>query len=241
MVRPNGLRQSRQADNEADEMPVALTINGVRLIADRAGALWWPARRTLLLSDLHLEKGSSYARSGQLVPPYDTIATLQRLGALVAKYDPQTICFLGDAFHDGRAGDRIAAEATEFIVALARGRSLIWIEGNHDPLPPAQLPGERTPEVRLDGLILRHLPAARPEAGEIAGHLHPVARVATRAAIVRRACFISDARRAILPAFGAYTGGINVREAAIARLFETPRVHVLGERRVLPIALERCV
>lgn len=222
-------------------MPVHLSINGVRLVADRAGALWWGDQRALLLSDLHLEKGSSYARSGQFVPPYDTIATLNRLGLLVAKYSPRRIFFLGDAFHDAYAGERIAPDAVNLIASLAKGRELVWIEGNHDPRPPAQLVGERASEVRIGGLVLRHLPSSKPEAGEIAGHLHPVARVATRAAVVRRACFISDENRVILPAFGAYTGGINVRDAAISKHFERPRVHVLGERRVLPIALERCV
>lgn len=222
-------------------MPVTLDVNGVRLLADRAGALFWPAERALLVADLHLEKGSSYARSGQLLPPYDTIATLNRLGALAARHAPRRIFFLGDAFHDGYAGERIGAEAVAFLAALGRGRDLVWIAGNHDPAPPAQLDGERIGEARLGGLILRHLPATRPEAGEIAGHLHPVARVATRAAVVRRACFVSDETRALLPAFGAYAGGLNLREAAIARLFERPRVHVLGERRVLPIALDRCV
>jgi DNA ligase-associated metallophosphoesterase len=222
-------------------MPVALEINGEELVADRAGALYWPAEKALLLADLHLEKGSSYARSGQLLPPYDTVATLNRLGALVAKYAPRRIFFLGDAFHDPHAGERIAPEAVAFLTALGEGRELIWIEGNHDPLPPAQLCGARCAEVRAGRLVLRHIPSIRGEAGEIAGHLHPVARVATRAAVVRRACFVSDRTRAILPAFGAYTGGINIREAAIARLFEAPRVHVLGEKRVLAIALERCV
>lgn len=231
------------AARDIGEVPLTLTINGVELIADRAGALYWPAEHALLVADLHLEKGSSFARSGQLLPPYDTIATLQRLGALVAKYAARRIFFLGDAFHDPHAGERLAPEALDFITALATGRDLVWIAGNHDPLPPAQLAGERCGMVRSGGLVLQHLPsvAGQCEAGEIAGHLHPVARVATRAAVVRRACFISDSRRAILPAFGAYTGGINIREAAIAGLFARPSVHVLGERRVLAIGLERCI
>ena len=222
-------------------MPVTLVVNGVALVADRSGALWHPAERCLIVSDLHLEKGSSYARSGQFVPPYDTLATLNRLAAVVARYAPRRIVFLGDAFHDRFAGERIPAEAVACIDALGLGRTLVWIEGNHDPLPPAQLAGERCAELALGRLMLRHLPAAEVEAGEIAGHLHPVARVQTRAAVVRRACFISDDKRAILPAFGVYTGGVNIRDAAIARLFDAPRVHVLGERRVLPIGLARCV
>lgn len=226
------------ADGAAD-MPVTLRVNGEALVADRAGALFWPAQGALLLADLHLEKGSSFARTGQLLPPYDTLATLARLNAAVARHAPRRIFFLGDAFHDARAGERIAPEALDMLAALGKGRDLVWISGNHDPAPPAQVTGERTDEVRLGGLVLRHLPGAKAEAGEIAGHLHPVARVKTRAAVVRRACFVSDEIRALLPAFGAYAGGLNVRDAAIARLFSAPRVHVLGERRVLPMAVER--
>ena len=222
-------------------MPAVVLVNGVALVADRSGALWHPGERMLIVSDLHLEKGSSYARSGQLVPPYDTIATLNRLGAVAARLAPRRIVFLGDAFHDARAGERLPHEAVVAIDALGAGRDLIWIAGNHDPLPPAQLAGERCAALAMGGLTLRHLPASGHAAGEVAGHLHPVARVQTRAAVVRRACFISDGSRMLLPAFGAYTGGINIRDAAIARLFDTPQVHVLGERRVLPIALSRCV
>lgn len=222
-------------------MPVVLTVNGVALLADRSGALYWPAERTILVADLHLEKGSSYARSGQFLPPYDTIATLQRLATVVARHDPRRIVFLGDAFHDPFAGERIGADALTILVALAKGRELVWIAGNHDPAPPLQVPGTRAGEIRLGGLVLRHLPQSKPEPGEIAGHLHPAARVQTRAAVVRRSCFISDDVRALLPAFGAYTGGINIRDGVIAGLFDRPRIHVLGERRVLAIALARCV
>ena len=218
-----------------------LTIHGVDLIADRAGALYWPEERALLVADLHLEKGSSLARSGQLLPPYDTVATLARLSAVAARHSPRRIFFLGDAFHDPFAGERIGAEALAAITTLGAGRDLVWISGNHDPAPPDAVPGARVNEIRQGGLVLRHLPSPRDVAGEIAGHLHPIARVQTRAAVVRRACFISDGTRALLPAFGAYAGGINVREGAIAGLFTRPQVHVLGERRVLPVAYDRLV
>ena len=220
-------------------MPVQLAVHGVELIADRSGALYWPGEQALLVADLHLEKGSSYARGGQLLPPYDTIATLARLADLVARLCPRRIFFLGDAFHDPFAGERMTPGALAAIAALGAGRELVWIAGNHDPLPPRAVPGARLGEVKAGGLILRHLPSTRAEAGEIAGHLHPVARVQTRAAIVRRACFIADGNRMLLPAFGAYAGGINVRDPAIADLFTRPRVFVLGAARVLPIAHAR--
>lgn len=226
---------------EAADMPVQIRINDVPLTLDPSGAVWWPAEQALLVADLHLEKGSSFARSGQLVPPYDTMATLRRLQDVATGRAARRIILLGDSFHDPCAGERIAADALAAIDALARGRELIWISGNHDPAPPADVAGMRTDELRSGGLILRHLPGKKAEAGEIAGHLHPVARVKTRAAVVRRACFLSDARRMILPAFGAYTGGLNVRDAAFNGLFTAPRVHVLGARRVLPMALDRLV
>lgn len=226
---------------QAADMPVMIDIAGERLVADTTGALFCETRRALLVADLHLEKGSSYARTRQFVPPYDTIATLNRLTALVARRAPSAIYFLGDAFHDAFAGERLPPEAIAAISALGAGRTLVWIAGNHDPAPPAMLPGERTDEAGLGALVLRHIPSRRAATGEIAGHLHPVARVATRAATVRRPCFISDGSRAILPAFGAYTGGLSVRDPAIADLFGPARYHVLSERRVLPIAPERIV
>ena len=230
----------RHTSDEA-EMPVVIAVNGVDLVLDPSGAVWWRDERTLLVADLHLEKGSSFARSGQLVPPYDTMATLQRLAQVADARGARRVVMLGDAFHDPYAGERIAGDALAAIAELGRGRDLVWISGNHDPAPPAAVVGDRLDILRVGGLVLRHLPGRQAEAGEIAGHLHPVARVKTRAAVVRRACFLSDTRRMILPAFGAYTGGINVRDAAFDGLFVAPRVHVLGARRVLPMAMDRLV
>ena len=224
-----------------ETMPVAITIGGERFFADVTGALWHPGHQALLVADLHLEKGSSYARSGQLVPPFDTIATLSRLAAAATRWRARSIFVLGDAFHDAFAGERIADEAVAAIDALAAGRRLVWIKGNHDPAPPEQVPGDRADEVRLGDLVLRHEPRKALEGAEIAGHLHPVARVATRAQVVRRRCFVHDERRLLLPAFGAYAGGISVRLPVIAELFSMPSVHVLGERRVLSIARDRIV
>lgn len=224
-----------------DAMPVGITVNGENLVADLSGALWHPARRALLVADLHLEKGSSFARSGQFVPPYDSIATLARLAAVAARWRAQTIYFLGDAFHDPFAGERIDIETRAALASLASGRHLVWIAGNHDPSPPAQVAGERVVESSLGNLVLRHIPSKKPEPGEVAGHLHPVARVATRAALLRRRCFVHDDSRIILPAFGAYAGGLSVRDPAIADLFAAPRVLVLGERRVLPMPGARIV
>lgn len=222
-------------------MPAAVEINGAALVLDVSGAAYWPAERMLLVADLHLEKGSSLTRSGHFIPPYDTAATLARLMRVIARLDPRRIAFLGDAFHDPFAGERIDAGNLATIMAIGQGRTLLWISGNHDPAPPVQVPGERLDELGVGPLTLRHIPLRDAKPGEIAGHLHPLARVKTRAAVVRRACFLSNRARMILPAFGAYTGGLNVLDAAFDGLCPVPCIHVLGERRVLRIDPARLV
>ncbi|WP_091734843.1 ligase-associated DNA damage response endonuclease PdeM [Phenylobacterium immobile] len=198
-----------------------------------SGALWLEAARALCVADLHLEKGSAYAVRGQMLPPYDTRETLSRLEAEVAALDPAMIVLMGDTFHDRAAETRLPLDDAGRLAALARGRDLIWIVGNHDADGPRSLPGAVVGEIVLQGLTLRHepLPGARP--GEIAGHLHPAAKVRAAGGSVRRRCFITDGERAILPAFGAYAGGLNVRDAAFVGLFaRNPLVAALGKTRV---------
>jgi hypothetical protein len=222
---------------EADDGMAALTLAGMPLLLDAAGALLVPSHRMVVVADLHLEKGSAYAARGQFLPPYDSAETLARLGRLALRHRPHAIVFLGDSFHDTRAGGRMSADVRQALAALGQGRDLVWIAGNHDPEMPADLPGERLPDLRLGSLALRHEPQVHvPDAtAEIAGHLHPAARVLGRGGSVRRRCFVGDGRRLILPAFGAYAGGLNVLDPAIARLFPEPArltAHVCGERRV---------
>jgi hypothetical protein len=198
-----------------------------------SGALWLEAEQTLVVADLHLEKGSSYAARGQMLPPYDTRETLRRLMAEVAALTPATVILLGDTFHDRRSEDRLAADDAELLRELARGRTLIWVVGNHDADGPRALPGETADELALAGLTLRHEPQAGLQPGEVSGHLHPAARVRATGGSVRRRCFITDAERLILPAFGAYAGGLNVRDQAFAGLFARPPiVGALGRGRV---------
>jgi hypothetical protein len=198
-----------------------------------SGALWLAAERALVVADLHLEKGSSYAARGQMLPPYDTRETLRRLMAEVAALSPATVILLGDTFHDRRSEDRLAADDAEVLHALARGRTLIWVVGNHDADGPRTLPGETADELSLAGLTLRHEPQAGLQPGEVSGHLHPAARVKATRGSVRRRCFITDAERLILPAFGAYAGGLNVRDRAFAGLFARPPIiGALGRGRV---------
>ena len=215
---------------------VRLGLAGVEVRLRLSGALWLERERALVVADLHLEKGSAYAARGQLLPPYDTRDSLRRLAAEVAALDPRVVVMLGDAFHDGGAEDRLAEEDAAAIHALAQGRSMIWVVGNHDPLPPVRLPGETAETLALAGLDLRHEPAVSAVAGEAAGHLHPCARIAAAGRSVRRRCFVTDGERLILPAFGAYAGGLSIRDAAFAGLFARPPLAVaLGGRRAYPV------
>lgn len=204
-----------------------------------SGALWLAAESMLVVADLHLEKGSSYARRGQMLPPYDTRETLNRLEAEVTRLAPRVLVFLGDTFHDGAAEERMAAADAARIAGLARGRMLVWVVGNHDAEGPRGLPGERASELTVCGLTLRHEPRAGVQGAEVSGHLHPAAKVRGAGGAVRRRCFATDGERLILPAFGAYAGGLNVRDAAFAGLFARPllagalgrnRVHAIGWR-----------
>jgi hypothetical protein len=209
-------------------------INGETLLLDVSGAAFWPARATLIFADLHLEKGSSYARSRQFLPPYDTEATLARMTAAANRFNPGRIVALGDSFHDSGAADRLSPDARARLGTLAA--EFIWISGNHDPAPPAWAGGTVTAEWSAGGLTFRHEPKEDCPPGEIAGHLHPCAHVAKWGRRVRRRCFAADASRMILPSFGAYTGGLDVGEDAIARLFG-PHFHayMLGTDRVYAI------
>ena len=221
---------------------VAVRIGEAEALLRAAGALWLAAVRALVVADLHFEKGSAYAARGQMLPPYDTGETLRRLAAEVDALRPATIVFLGDSFHDGDSEARMAAPYVEALSGLARGRALVWVVGNHDADGPRDLPGEVVDDVRLEGLTLRHEPRGGPQAGEAAGHLHPCARVTGPGRTVRRPCFVTDGQRIVLPAFGAYAGGLNIRDAAFANLFAAPPLAVtLGPRQAQPIGWRRLV
>ena len=213
-----------------------LTVNGAEVLMRCSGAVWLEGPRALIVADLHFEKGSSYARRGQMLPPYDTRETLTRLEAEVAATDPTVLIFLGDSFHDRKAEGRLDGEDHRRIAALAGGRTLVWVVGNHDADGPKALPGDIADELTFETLTLRHEPQPGVQPGELAGHLHPAARVAGRGRTVRRRCFISDGLRVVLPAFGAYAGGLNVKDRAFHGMFATrPLAGALGSGRVHPI------
>lgn len=216
---------------------LAVRVAGEACVLRCSGALWIPAQGTLVASDLHLEKGSAFAARGQMLPPYDSPATLAKLEAEVEALDPATVVLLGDSFHDRRAVERLGEADHARLARLAEGRRWIWLEGNHDLEALAgaldRLTGEVVTTLPIGALTLIHEPRAGAGRGEVAGHLHPAVRVAAHGRGVRRACFVTDGQRILLPAFGAFTGGLDVRDPAIAGLFAAPPlVAALGRDKV---------
>jgi DNA ligase-associated metallophosphoesterase len=207
-------------------------IAGERLMLDPAGFVAWPAQRLLAVADLHLEKGSAFAARGQLVPPYDTRETLERLGLALRRHKPQRLVLLGDSFHDAKGSARLPPADAATLARLLKDIAVVWVLGNHDPTPPEGLPGEVAQDYTLGALTFRHI--ARPGAtAELSGHYHPKATMPTRAGGVTRPCFLADARRLLLPAFGAYTGGLDIVYPAIAQLFPRGgRAFLLGQDRL---------
>jgi len=219
-----------------------IAVAGVDLVADPAGALYWPEHGLLAVADLHLEKGSSFAARGVLLPPYDTAATLARLAHLLGRYMPKLVIALGDSFHDERGPARLADSDRAAIRVLQRGRDWVWVAGNHDPDPADGIGGRFLAALALGALTFRHEPSDGGD-GEIAGHLHPVARVARYGRAVSRRCFAHDRRRMVMPAFGAYAGGLNIRDRAFTEVFSTLAftARMLGERRIYAVAAEQCL
>ena len=204
---------------------------------DPMGALYWPAQRLLAVSDLHLEPGSSFARKGMLLPPWDTQATLERLGLLLRRWQPDTIVALGDSFHDAKGSARLPHSEFARLAAMAAAHRFIWIQGNHDPAPPSDLAGDWVTEFGLGPLLFRHQASLEPVLGEIVGHHHPKAMIQARSGTVSRPCFVFDGRRLMMPAFGAYTGGLDITDPAIARLYPRGgRLFLLGKERLFSFA-----
>jgi DNA ligase-associated metallophosphoesterase len=197
------------------------------LTARASGALWWASARTLCVADLHLGKSERIARrGGVLLPPYDTAETLDRLADEIARLVPARVICLGDSFDDGAAAEALGPADATRLTALMAGRDWVWITGNHDP-GPVFLGGQHTAAVSLASLTFRH--AAEPDAGpgEISGHYHPKVRLTIRGRTLVRSCFLVDARRLILPAFGAYTGGIWSDHPVFRAILDAPARAIL--------------
>lgn len=230
-----GLKPERLDAGEFDEQMVS--VCGKSFLADNSGALYWPAENALIVADLHLEKGSSYARRGVMLPPYDTRETLARLAATLDRYDPLTVIALGDSFHDDDGAERMSAEDRETLRMLQEDREWIWVTGNHDAGLTDRLGGVVTSEITVEGLTLRHEPRTARITHEIAGHLHPAAKVNLFGHTIRRPCFAGNGLRLVLPAFGAFTGGLNVLDSAFEPLFGAGiSVWLMGQDGLYPVA-----
>jgi DNA ligase-associated metallophosphoesterase len=213
---------------------------GERLMLDPMGALFCPAASLLVVSDLHLEKGSSFARRGMLLPPWDTHATIDRLTLLLRRWSPATVVALGDSFHDAGGSARLPATEQSRLKAMTQAHRFIWVQGNHDPTPPSGLGGDWVEQFASGPLMFRHQALVSPEPAEVVGHHHPRATVEARTGSVSRPCFVFDGKRLMMPAFGAYTGGLDIRDPAIHRLFPLGgRVFLLGTDRLFSFEFGR--
>ncbi|CAN1502464.1 COG1407 Predicted ICC-like phosphoesterases [Rhabdaerophilaceae bacterium] len=204
------------ANRRPAQPPNSLMIGGQLVMLDHAGGALLNESNTLVVADLHLEKAADFARTGQMLPPYDSEATLRALEVLVLRAKPTSLVLLGDSFH--RSTSRLSGADAVILSAIAQRCALVWVTGNHDAELPADLPGERLSDLRIGGLVLRHEPGD-DGAPEMIGHLHPSARIATRGGLKRRRCFLASTHRLLLPAFGALTGSLDIFDPPIVSLF----------------------
>lgn len=223
--------QSSQADRRSH-----ILLGGHRLTPLPAGALHWQAESTLIVADLHFEKGAVFAARGMLLPPYDTSSSLRRLGALIESLAPRRVVALGDSFHTSQSAERLNDGDRETLLKLQDDREWYWVLGNHDTNLPRDLGGVVCSTLAMDGITLRHEPSS-DVSPEIAGHLHPVARLSRRGEAIRRKCFAADGNRVVMPAFGAYAGGLNVLDKAFGPLFARRpfEVWMMGRRDVYAV------
>lgn len=219
------------ASERPDRSARRIRLGALEMVADSAGGLWIESERTLILSDLHLEKGSSFAKRGSLVPPYDTGVTLRLVASMIARWSPRRVIALGDSFHDDGGPERLTDGDLKALAAMQAGRDWLWIAGNHDPAPPAGLSGDIANEATIGDVVLRHEPSLFDERPQIAGHLHPCVVVRGGGRGVRRRCFAVDQRTLVMPAIGAYAGGLDLFHRAFSGLFDHGSLiaHVMGD------------
>ena len=204
-----------------------ILLGGLELLPHISGALYVDDYETLIISDLHLEQGTSLARRGIHVPPFDTAVTLDLLEATLNSTHTKRLIFLGDSFHDTQGEERLDETHLNRLRIITNRYETMWIIGNHDPHPPQSLGGSGAESISLGPLTLRHEPAKKLEHEiEIAGHLHPGCGLSLRGRRVRGKCFIADQTRLIMPAFGAYTGGLSISSDAFKGLFDIERTKI---------------
>ncbi len=215
------------------------TLAGMEAVLDMSGALYLTEGRILVVADMHLEKGTSGARRGIFLPPYDSQITLNLLSRTVTTYAPERVIFLGDSFHDAHAPLRLDTGCLDTLTTISKSCELVWVTGNHDPEIPQSIAAMCISELSFSGLHFTHIPELSTHTPQVSGHLHPVVTVTGRGRSMRRRCFATDGSRMILPAFGAYTGGLNVKDKAFDGLFKRSALttHVIGEQGIysLPV------
>ena len=196
---------------------VPFSFAGHEFFATPEGALYWPAQSALLVADLHLEKASWFARLGQMLPPYDSIATLSALQRDIDRSGATRLYCLGDSFHDRFGCDRLPPDARELLTSMTERLDWVWITGNHDAGFIDHCGGRIAEEVELDGIILRHEAVEGDPAPEMSGHFHPTLRLAMKGRSVSRRCFVASATKLILPAYGTLTGGLDAHHPEILK------------------------
>lgn len=213
----------------------AIQVAGVEVMLDCSGAAWLPEEGVLIFSDLHFEKGSHFAQRGQFLPPYDTRATLDGVERLIRLVRPETVISLGDAFHDVKAEDRMLPDDVARLERLCQQSRWVWVLGNHDPLPPKRFAGVAHEIVNVGGLTFSHEPGDH-DGWQVAGHLHPCAVAQKGGRGVRRPAFVADGEHLVMPAFGAFTGGLNVLDDAFAPVFPKGfQAYLCGQQRVYAV------
>ncbi|WP_265530644.1 ligase-associated DNA damage response endonuclease PdeM [Sphingomicrobium marinum] len=196
---------------------VPLSFSGRNFRVTRTGGLFWPEREALLVADLHLEKASWFARFGQMLPPYDSHATLELLEGDIDATGAKAVYCLGDSFHDSFGCDRLPTAARDLLTSLTESVDWVWITGNHDAGMIDHCGGRIEIEMVVDGLVLRHEAEANETRPELSGHFHPKLRVKAQGRRVSRRCFVASDTKMILPAYGALTGGLDAQHPAIMK------------------------
>lgn len=208
---------------------VPLSFAGEDFALVQGRALYWPRENALLVADLHLEKASFYARHGQMLPPYDSRETLERLAAAIRETGARRVYTLGDNFHDAEGADRLEPHAAGMLDALTRAVDWVWITGNHDAELKDGHGGTLAVELELAGMLLRHQAVPGETRPELSGHFHPKFKLTARGRHISRPCAVigrgagSSGERMILPAFGALTGGMNAADPAILEAMQPAR------------------
>jgi uncharacterized protein len=236
------------ASASAGHAGLAVRLHGETLLLDPSGAIFAPASATVLIADLHFGKSQALAARGLFLPPYDSAETMARLKRVIDRHQPRRVICLGDSFHTDAVQAQLPQSFFDTLAALADGRDWVWITGNHDPgvgqnLPGQNLSGNAVAEMPLGAVTLRHIPQFVAGQPEIAGHLHPGARIVQRGRSLRRRCFAVSDDHIVLPAFGTLTGALNMRDKAFDAFHacRNARAVLLGQDDVFPMSASRCV